>query len=82
MPPSLRQAVAEGEAEAVSVLLSQIHRLFELKRLEVDVAFIHVTPPDRFGFSSLGVGVDVTKAAMRVAKRIVGETTAAVSLLE
>ncbi len=69
---SSRQAVNDGRAEFIPVFLSEISALFG-KELPVDVALIHVTPPDEHGFCSYGVGVDVTKAAAEAAKVVIAQ---------
>ena len=56
---NVRQAVNEGRADFVPVHLSDIPRLITTGRIPIDVAFIHVSPPDEHGFCSFGVGVDV-----------------------
>jgi 4-hydroxybutyrate CoA-transferase len=39
--------------------------------IPVDVAFIHIAPPDEHGFCSYGVGVECTKAAAESARAVV-----------
>src|SRR6185503_13723555 len=39
--------------------------------LPVDVALIHVSPPDEHGFGSYGVGVECTKAAAERARAVI-----------
>ena len=39
--------------------------------LPVDVAFVHISPPDEHGFCSYGVGVECTKAAAEAARSVV-----------
>ncbi|MBN2371510.1 MAG: acetyl-CoA hydrolase/transferase family protein [Vicinamibacteria bacterium] len=60
---NVRQAIHEGRADFVPIHLSEVPRLIASGRLVVDVALIHITPPDEHGFCSFGVGVDSTKAA-------------------
>ena len=43
--------------------LSAVPRLFKSRRMPVHVALIQATPPDDFGWMSLGVSVDITLAA-------------------
>ncbi len=43
--------------------LSAVPRLFKSRLLPIDVALIQVSPPDDFGWMSLGVSVDITQAA-------------------
>jgi len=68
---NVRQAVNEGRADFVPVHLSDIPRLIATGRQPVDVAFVHVSPPDEHGFCSFGVGVDCTKAAAEAARDVV-----------
>lgn len=68
---NVRQAVNEGRADFVPVHLSQIPRLIYEGLLPVDVALIHVGPPDEHGFCSYGVGVECTKAAAERARTVV-----------
>jgi acyl-CoA hydrolase/ribosomal protein S18 acetylase RimI-like enzyme len=53
--------------------LSAIPRLFKTKRLPIQVALIQVTPPDDFGWMSLGVSVDITQAAARAADLVIAQ---------
>lgn len=66
-------AVEKGMAEYIPISLAQVPKLFENGRIPIDVAFIQVSPPDEFGYSSLGVSVDVTASAVLHARRIVAE---------
>ena len=70
---NVREAVAEGQADYTPVFLSEIPALFRSRRLKLDVALITVSPPDRHGFCSLGVSVDVVKTAVECAKVVVAE---------
>ena len=65
-----RAAINEGRADYVPVFLSEIPRLIERGIQKVDVALIHVSPPDEHGFCSYGVGVECTKAAAEKASRV------------
>lgn len=69
--PNVRQAVNEGRADFVPVHLSQIPRLITSGILPVDVALIHISPPDEHGFCSFGVGVECTKAAAETARTVI-----------
>jgi 4-hydroxybutyrate CoA-transferase len=55
----------------VPVFLSEIPQLFRRGIKKVDVALIQVSPPDAHGFVSLGVSVDVAKAAVECAKLVI-----------
>ncbi len=67
---NVRQAVNEGRADWVPVFLSEIPHLITSGLQPVDVAMIHVSPPDEHGFCSYGVGVECTKAAAERASRV------------
>jgi acetyl-CoA hydrolase len=71
--PNVRKAVWEGRADFTPVLLSEFTLLFKNKVLPVDVAMIHVSPPDEHGFCSLGVEVGLTKSPAESAKIIIAE---------
>ncbi|VDO13213.1 unnamed protein product [Rodentolepis nana] len=68
-----RQAINEGRADFTPIFLSEIPLLFRRKHIELDLAIISVTPPDKHGFCSLGPSVDVTRSAIQNAKFIVGQ---------
>lgn len=69
----MRDLVNEGRAEYVPVSLMHVNSLMSTGRIRADIAFIQVSPPDAFGFVSLGVSVDVVAAAVRHAKLVVAE---------
>jgi acetyl-CoA hydrolase len=66
-----REAVNAGRADYVPVFLSEIPRLIATGDIPVDVALIHVSPPDEHGFCSYGVGVECTKAAAERARQVI-----------
>jgi len=68
---NVRQAVNEGRADFVPAHLSEIPRLIDSGALPVDVALVHVSPPDEHGFCSYGVGVECTKAAAEKARTVI-----------
>ena len=70
---NIRKAVQEGRADFTPVLLSEFPLLFKRGVLPLDVAIIHVSPPDEHGFCSLGVEVGLTKSAAESAKVIIAE---------
>lgn len=70
---NIRSAVVTGEADYVPVFLSEVPGLFRRGILPLDVALIQVSPPDQHGFCSLGVSVDVTRAAVEVAQCVIAQ---------
>lgn len=53
--------------------LSAIPRLFKTRRLPIQVALIQVSPPDDFGWVSLGVSVDITLSAALSADLVIAQ---------
>jgi len=70
---NVRDAVATGSADYTPVFLSEIPSLFRSKRLPIDVALVSTTLPDKHGYCSLGVSVDVVKAAVESSEIVVAE---------
>ncbi len=71
--PNIRRAVNEGLADYTPTMLNEIPRLFRTGRLLLDVAVIHVSPPDTHGYCSYGVEVGVTKSAAESAGMVIAE---------
>ncbi len=70
---STRNAVNRGVADYSPVSLSQIPRLFKRGIIKIDVALIQVSLPDRHGYMSLGVSVDMVKAATDMAAIVIAQ---------
>jgi acetyl-CoA hydrolase len=70
---NVREAVNEGRADFTPIFLSEIPRLFYSGILPLDVALVHVSPPDEHGFCSFGVGVECTKPATEVASIVIAQ---------
>ncbi len=72
---SVRKAVNEGYGDYVPVFLSEIPELFTQNILPLDVAIVHVSPPDMHGYCSLGVSVDVARSAVNTAKTLIAQVS-------
>lgn len=70
---NVRKALAEGRADYVPIFLSEVPALFRRDILPLDVALVQVSPPDKHGFCSLGVSVDVSRAAVQKAKYVIAQ---------
>jgi len=68
-----REAVQHGRADFTPVLLSEFPLLFKDNILPVNVAFVHLSPPDPHGYCSFGVEVGLSKSAAESAEIIVAE---------
>jgi len=70
---NIRSAVQAGRADFTPVLLSEFPLLFKNRVLPLDVALVHVSPPDEHGFCSFGIECGLTKSAAESAKIIIAE---------
>ncbi len=70
---NVRKAVQEGRADFTPVLLSEFPLLFRNGHLPLDVAMVHLSPPDEHGFCSFGVEVGLSKSIAESAKIIIAE---------
>ncbi|MBS1538292.1 MAG: acetyl-CoA hydrolase/transferase family protein [Bacteroidetes bacterium] len=69
----VRRAVNENRADYIPVFLSEIPELFKWNILPLDVAIVHVSSPDKHGFCSLGVSVDIARSAVDSAKHVIAQ---------
>ena len=70
---SMRKAAFEGKIDYIPAYLSQIPRMFASQRIGLDVAMVQVSPPDKFGYCSLGVSVDITRSALENADKVIAQ---------
>lgn len=70
---SNRMAVNSGRGDYIPVFLSEIPLLFYRNILPLDVAIVQVSPPDKHGYCSLGTSVDIARAAVQTAKKIIAQ---------
>jgi acyl-CoA hydrolase/GNAT superfamily N-acetyltransferase len=68
-----RNAVNQGLADYTPMFLSQVPALFQKKIVPVDVAIIQTSLPDDHGFMSLGISVDIVKAAAENAALVIAQ---------
>ncbi|MFH1434989.1 MAG: GNAT family N-acetyltransferase [Pseudomonadota bacterium] len=68
-----RQATARGSADYTPAFLSEIPGMFRNGTLKIDVAIIHVTPPDASGACSYGISVEVVKPAAEAAGLVIAQ---------
>ena len=70
---SMRKAASVGKIDYIPTYLSRIPEMFKSGRIGLDVALIQVSPPDSFGYCSLGVSVDITRAGAESASIVVAQ---------
>jgi acyl-CoA hydrolase/GNAT superfamily N-acetyltransferase len=70
---SLRKYIKAGQADYTPMLLSEIPWLFKLGRMHLETALIQVSPPDKYGFCSYGINVDIVKPICEAAEYVIAE---------
>jgi len=70
---NVREWVNHSGGEYIPIFLSEIPRLFENDILPIDVAIVHVSPPDKHGYCTLGTSIDAALAAVRTAKTVIAQ---------
>ncbi len=70
--PNVRKAVQEGRADYTPIFLHELPELVRTSR-RVDVAMLQLSPPDAHGFCSMGIHVDIQRAALDVARVVIAE---------
>lgn len=70
---SNRIAVNSNRGDYIPVFLSEISQLFTRNILPLDVAIVHVSPPDKHGYCSLGPSVDIARSAVQNAKKVIAQ---------
>lgn len=70
---NVRHTLKAGNGSYTPVFLSELPLLFRKNVVKLDVAFIHVSPPDAHGYCSLGVSVEATVAAIENAKTVIAQ---------
>ncbi len=70
---SLRKYIKTGFADYTPMLLSEIPRIFQSGQMHLDTALIQVSPPDKYGYCSFGINVDIIKSIAEAADKVVAE---------
>lgn len=70
---NIRSAVHSGRANYIPMFLSEVPNFFRSGKMPLDVAMVQVSPPDKHGYCSLGVSVDVADAATDAAKVVIAQ---------
>ena len=70
---NVRKAINDGRADLIPIFLGEIEDLFSAGEFLIDVALIHVSPPDEHGFCSYGVGVDISMTAANHARVVIAQ---------
>jgi len=70
---NVRKAIHEGRADFTPVFLSELPLLFKRKIIPLDVALVHLSPPDKHGYCSYGIESGLTKSAAESARIVIAE---------
>lgn len=70
---NVRHSLDYAHIDYLPCFLSEIPTLFRSKKRQIDVALIHVSPPDKHGFCSLGVSVDIAFSAVQSAHTVIAQ---------
>jgi acyl-CoA hydrolase len=71
--PNVRHTIKAGNGSYTPVFLSEVPLLFKRNIVNLDVALIQVSTPDKHGYCSLGVSVEATLAAIDNAKHVIAQ---------
>lgn len=70
---NIREWANSSHGGYIPIFLSEIPRLFTNGALPLDVAIVHVSPPDHHGYCSLGTSIDAAWTAVREAKIVIAQ---------
>ena len=70
---NMREAAFQGKIDYIPAYISKIPTLFSTRQIGLDVALIQVSPPDEFGYCSLGISVDITRSGMENAGMVIAQ---------
>ncbi len=70
---NIREWVNSDLGDYVPVFMSEIPRMFRNRILSLDAALLHVSPPDKNGYCSLGCSVDIARAAADCAPILIAQ---------
>jgi len=71
--PSMRSAFEEGNADHMPISTTGLTKLLAQGYIKINVALIQLTPPDKKGFMSLGLTVDITKTIIEMADIVIAQ---------
>jgi acyl-CoA hydrolase/RimJ/RimL family protein N-acetyltransferase len=69
----MREAIKQGQSDYIPISIAQVPSLMENGRISVDTALVQVSGPEGDGHVSLGISVDISKCAVRHAKKVIAE---------
>jgi len=70
---NVRKAVQEGRADYTPIFLSEIEDLFRSGAMPIDICLLQCSPPDNYGYMSLGPSIDASLTAAQCARHVIAE---------
>jgi acyl-CoA hydrolase len=70
---NVRKATQSHRADYIPVFLSEVPKLFREGVINLDVALLQISPPDKNGYCTLGTSVDATIAVIETAKLVIAQ---------
>ncbi|HOO46389.1 MAG TPA: GNAT family N-acetyltransferase [Deltaproteobacteria bacterium] len=71
--PSMATAFSEGNADHMPLSTSGMTKIFSEDYIKINTILIQVSPPDKDGYMSLGIMVDITKTVMDKADTVIAQ---------
>ena len=69
---NLRKMVGDT-VDYIPIFLSDIPSLFRQGYMDLDIVLVNVSPPDKHGFCSLGISVDIVISAIEMGKKVIAQ---------
>lgn len=66
-----RPAVMRGQSDYIPIFLSEVPSVISTGAIPMDVVYVMVSPPDDYGFMSLGVECAASKTAVEFGKKVI-----------
>jgi acyl-CoA hydrolase/GNAT superfamily N-acetyltransferase len=70
---NVRDAVSQGRADYTPIFLSEIPALIKRGQRRCNAVFLQLSPPDKHGYCSMGIHVDIQRAALESAELVIAE---------
>jgi len=70
---NVRKCINDGRGDFIPVFLSEVPKIIRSDKVSIDTALVHVSPPDRHGYCSLGISVEATRAAIEMSEHVIAQ---------
>jgi len=76
--PSLSSAFTEGNADHMPLSTMGLTKLIKEDYIHINIAIIQLSPPDKKGFMSLGLTVDITRTIIEEADMVIAQINSSI----